>query len=386
MKLYLRSPTFTRESTPEGDVKRHILYLIAILPLITAGAGAADDFSVEADRILRGAAEEMGAVYGALDERTVFLFAGMYDGGEFEEFEILERLARSDEGREAVAEACRRAMAGDDTYLRLVAYSLLAESDPDEAAGLLPGFYESMSDDDIFLLMTVAETALSGAPEEGPTPGVDALYGLLERDLLGDDKAARVKAAKVIALTYSDRGRALAELGLQSPDPEVRRWCIMGTVRSPIFVAVEEPGDGSDGTPVLERALADEDASVRAFAARQVGSAGDPAYVPQLLGLLEDEDVSVRRGAASSLSTLLTYVPADDKKGAAKKILNKLKAEPDGLARCNLAEAYGAATATEEGCGRYLSDDGCWAFFAGEWREGDLESYFETYDSGWGGG
>jgi len=366
-------------------VKRIHIPLLTLIVLAAAAAPAAD-ISAEADRILRKAAEEMGAVYSALDERTLFLFSGMSDGSEFEEFEILERLARSEGGGEVVADACRRAMAGDDPYLRLVAYSLLAEVDEAEAAGLLPGFYESMSDGDIFLLMTVVETALSGAPEEGPAPGVDALYELLERDLHGDDAAARLKAAKVVAVSYTARARALAESALQSPDPEVRRWCIMGVLHSPLYEWAEEEGEETEDLAILTRAFADEDAAVRAFAARRAGSTGDPAYVRPLLDLLADEDVSVRRGGAASLATLLSYAPAEDKKGAAKKILKRIKAEPDGVTRCRLAEAYGPATAEEEGYTKYLTDDGYWAFYSGTWSEKEMDGYYEDYDCGsWGG-
>ena len=92
------------------------------------------------------------------------------------------------------------------------------------------------------------------------------------------------------------------------------------------------------------------------------------------------------RAAASSVSSLLGYAPADDK-DVSKKLLKRLKAEPDGVTRCFLGDAYGAATATEEGCGKSLTDDGYWAFFTGQWREKDIDSYYTESDTGsWGGG
>jgi HEAT repeat protein len=363
-------------------VKRYILQPIIILALATAAvAGAADDVSAEADRILGAAADDIKTMYRAMDERTLYLCAGLSVGNEFEEFEVLERLARSEGGRETVAAACRRAMAGDDPYLQLVAYNLLADVDQAEAASHLPDLYESLGESDVFMLATIAETALYRGPEETPAPGGEELYARLARDLRGDDKAARLKAAKVIALMHSESARELAAIGIQSPDAEVRRWCVLNVIGSYSYLYEE----GSVDAEAVERALGDEDASVRAFAARRLGGTGDAAFVAPLLELLDDADVSVRRAAASSLSTLLTYASADKKEGVEKKLLKKIKAEPDGLTRCRLAEAYGAATATEEGCGRYLTDDGSWAFFTGEWRERDLEGYYETYDGGWGG-
>jgi hypothetical protein len=382
MKLYLHSPIFTYEPTLEAKVKRYIPQAIIVLALVTAAAaGAADDVSAEADRILATAAEGIKTMYRAMDEQTLFLFAGLSVGNEFEEFEVLERLARSEGGRETVTAACRRALAGDDPYLSLMAYNLLADVEPAEAASRLPDLYESLGEGDVLMLATIAETALRGGSEETPTAGGEELYARLERDLLGDDRAARMKAAKVVALTYSDRARDLAALGMQSPDPEVRRWCVLNVVNSASYLSGEEPVDAE----AVERALADENASVRTFAARRLGSTGDANYIEPLLGILDDADVSVRRAAASSLSTLVMYAPADDKKGVEKKILKKINAETDGVTRCRLAEAYGAATA-EEGAGKYLSDDGYWAFFTGGWREKDLESYYETYAGGGGGG
>ena len=364
-------------------MKRHILHVIVLLPLVTAAAACgAEEVSAEADRILSAAAEDIKTMYRALDENTLFLFAGLSVGNDFEELEILERLARSEGGREIIAAACRRAMAGDDPYLQLVAYNLLGEVDPAEAASRLPDLYESLGEDDVLMLATIAETALYRGAEETLAPGGEELYGRLERDLRGDDKAARVKAAKIIALMHSDRARELALLGMESPDPAVRRWCVISVVNSSSFL-VEE---GSVDVEVVERALGDEDASVRAFAARQLGSAGDATFVAPLLELLDDEDVSVRRAAAASISTLVTYASAGDG-DVSKKLLKKLKAETDSVTRCRLAEAYGAATAKEEGYGRHLTDDGYWAFFTGRWRQKDIESYFETYDGGsWGGG
>jgi hypothetical protein len=69
-----------------------------------------------------------------------------------------------------------------------------------------------------------------------------------------------------------------------------------------------------------------------------------------------------------------------------KKSLKRLKAEADGVTRCSLGEAYGAATATEGDPARRLTDDGYWAFFTGQWRENDLDSYYTESDGGSVGG
>ncbi|UCH77686.1 MAG: HEAT repeat domain-containing protein, partial [Candidatus Coatesbacteria bacterium] len=343
-------------------------YLIPSLLLISlvAAAGAAEDVSAETDRILRGAADALKKMIGAMNEETVFLFAGIDVGGEFEEFEILERLAESEQGREAIAAACRKAMADGNPYLQLIAYDLLGKAYPEEAAARLPELYDSLGEGDVLMLATIAETALYREAEETPAAGEETLYERLERDLRSDDKAARVKAAKLIALVDSDRARALAVLGMESPDADVRRWCVLRVLNSPFLLAEE----GSMEAEAVERALGDDDATVRAFAARQVGHSGDTSLLPLLYPLLEEEEVAVRRAAAASVASLLGYAPTGDK-AAAKKLLKRLKAEPDGVTRCALAEAYGEAAVEKEGDSKFLTDDGYWAFFSGQWEEKD---------------
>jgi len=361
-------------------VRRYLIPSLIVISFVAAAA--AEDVSAEADRILRAAADNLKTIYGALNEETVLLFAGMDVGGEFEEFEILERLAESEPGREAIAAACRRALANGNPYLQLIAYDLLGKAYPEEAAARLPDIYDSLGEGDILMLATLAETALYVGPEEAPAPAGEALYDRLERDLRGDDRAAGVKAAKLLALTHADRTRDLAALGMESPDPEVRRWCVLKLLNGSSFLVAE----GSVDAEVVARALGDDDASVRAFAARQLGHSGEPSHLPQLYPLLEEEEVAVRRAAAASVASLLGYAPTGDK-AAAKKLLKRLKAEPDGVTRCALAEAYGEATTEEEGAGKYLTDDGYWAFFSGQWEEGDLAGYYEEYaGGGWGGG
>jgi HEAT repeat protein len=315
-------------------------------------------------------------MYRALDEQTFYLFAGMSAGGEFEEFEVLERIARSEQGREAVAAACREALAGDDPYVKLVAFYALSEMEGAEADVYLPDLYDSLGEGDVLMLATVAETALYRAPDEVLVGGGEGLYARLERDLAGDDRAARLKAAKLIALMRSERARELAASGMESPDAEVRRWCVMALAYAYDGLS-EEPADYD----AVEAALADEDASVRTFAARRLGNTGDANFVPPLLALLDDPEVEVRRAAASSVSSFLGYAAAADK-DVTKKLLKRLKAEPDGVTRCFLGEAYGAATLKEEGCGKRLTDDGYWAFFTGQWREKDLDGYYTESDGG----
>jgi len=352
------------------------------MSLLVAAPALAEDASAEADRILRAAADDLKTMYRALDERTFFLFAGLDVGGEFEELEILERLARSGRGAETIASACRKALASGEPHLQLVAYDLLGKAYPDEAAARLPDLYDSLGEDDVVMLAAIAEIALSPPRPEGTAAaGPEGLYELLERDLRGGDKPARVKAAMLIALTDSDRARSLAVLGLESPDADVRRWCVLSVLNAPGLLA-----EGGSVEPAsVERALNDDDATVRTFAARQLGHAADASLLALLYPLLEDEEVAVRRAAAGSVASLLGYSTAGDK-AAAKKLLKRLKAEPDGVTRCSLAEAYGEATKVE-GFSKYLTDDGYWAFFSGEWREKDLDSYYDEFESGgWGGG
>lgn len=339
------------------------------------------DADAEAARILRGAANDLRTMYRALDEQTLYLFAGMSTGSEFEEMQVLERLARSEQGREAVAAACREALAGDDAVVKLAAFYALSEIDPAEADAYLPDLYDGLGEGDVFMLATVAETALYRAPEEVPAGGAEELYGRLERDLGGDDPAASLKAAKLVALMRTDRARELAAGGMRSPDARVRRWCVMALAYAYDGLS-EEPADYD----AVEAALRDEDPSVRGFAARRLGNTGDAHFVPPLLALLDDADVEVRRAAASSLSTLLAYSPVEDT-DVSTKLLKRLKAEPDGVTRCFLGGAFGAATVDKEGWTRLLTDDGYWAFFTNQWREKDLDGYYTESESGcWGGG
>jgi HEAT repeat protein len=360
-------------------VKRFIFPAVFISSIITAPAASADA-DAEAARILRGAADDLRTTYRALDEQTLYLFAGMSTGSEFEEMEILERLARSDRGREAVAAACREALAGDDAVVKLVAFHALSRIDRTEADAYLPDLYDALGEGDVLMLATVAETALYLAPDEAPAGGAEELYGRLARDLSGDDPAASLKAAKLVALMRTERARELAAEGMRRPDARVRRWCVMALAYAYDGFAQTPPDYGA-----VEAALRDEDPSVRAFAARRLGNTGDGHFILPLLALLDDADVDVRRAAAGSLSSLLAYSPVKDT-DVPKELLERLKAEPDGLTRCRLGQAYGAATVDKEGWARLLTDDGYWAFFTNQWREKDLDGYYTESESGCGGG
>ncbi len=346
-------------------MKRFTFLAIVIFSLVAAPALAAEDASADVASTLRAAAECLRPVFRALDGQTLYFLAEVLTDREFEEMEVLERLADSEQGKEAVAAACREALAGDDPLLNVVAFYFLWEIEGAEAYAYLADLYDSVGEGDVLILAIAGAAALARAEhDEVPTAVAEGLYARLERDLASDDKATRLKAAKSIAFMPSERGRALAVSGMGSPDADVRRWCVINLAYAP-------PVDYG----VLEAALGDEDRSVRAAVARRLAGAGEAKFIPPLLASLEDGDVSVRRAAASSIASLLGDVGAADK-GVAKKLLKRLKAEGDGVTRCYLAEAYGAATA-KEGNARKLTDDGYWAFFAGEWREKDLESYYE---------
>jgi HEAT repeat protein len=82
---------------------------------------------------------------------------------------------------------------------------------------------------------------------------------------------------------------------VDDPDPDKRREAITMMSSQPRYL--QEPY-----TKFYALALtADSDALVRAAAARALGLAGDPTYLPQLLAGLEDRSPVVRRDAAGAL-------------------------------------------------------------------------------------
>ena len=64
---------------------------------------------------------------------------------------------------------------------------------------------------------------------------------------------------------------------------------------------------GGDALPQLRHALADDDATVRAAAARQLGRLGDQSIVPFLTAALQDENEEVREAARASLDVLAEH-------------------------------------------------------------------------------
>ncbi len=357
-------------------MKRFILPALIALSLATAPAPAAEDVKAYAADFLRAEAEDLRARCRTVGERSFYFWAGVSVQGELEGMDILWAFAGTERGREAVAAACRQALAGDDPYLKFAAYRFydiyrVYRVGGDEADAYLAGAYESCGEGDVFMLADEADQALDAAADEVRAGGGEGFYGRLERDLASDDRATRLKAAKLIALMDSERSRALAVGGMQSPDADVRWWCIVN-----LCSWYRELAGERSHYEALEAALREDDAAVRAFAARRLAKAGDAKFVPPLLALLEDGDVSVRRAAASSAYSILKYTsePAAGV-GVSEMLLKRLKAEGDGVTRCFLAEAYGAATAEDE-FGKHLTADAYWAFFTGQWREEDLEDYY----------
>lgn len=64
---------------------------------------------------------------------------------------------------------------------------------------------------------------------------------------------------------------------------------------------------GQDALPQLRHALADDDATVRAAGARQLGRLGDRSVIPFLTDALQDEDEGVRKAARGSLDLLAQH-------------------------------------------------------------------------------
>jgi HEAT repeat protein len=92
---------------------------------------------------------------------------------------------------------------------------------------------------------------------------------------------------------------------VDDPDPDKRREAIAAMSSRPRYL--QEPY-----TKFYAMALtSDSDALVRAAAAKALGLAGDPTYLPQLLAGLEDRSPVVRRDAAWALDR----VPGDSAVG-----------------------------------------------------------------------
>ncbi len=344
-----------------------------ILPLETAPPPAGEDVAAYAARVLSSEAEVFRTWLRASgDDPTIYYdYPGFLGWRKSEEQWLLEDLVGNERGREAVAAACREALAGDDPYLKVVAYNLLSDvafeaacreprtgngRDLDALAvkfffemgggtadAYLADLYESCGegDGDVLMFAFVVDGVLHPGRDEGPVAEAEELYARLERDLFGDDRGARLKAAKSIAHILSDRTRALAASGMRSPDVDVRRWCVIR-----LAYAYDRPAEDRYLYEALVAALRDEDPLVRCLAAQGCFNTCDARVAEPLLELLDDGEVLVRRAAAASLSWLLEYKPAAGK-GVSKKLLKRLKAEDDGVTLYFLAAAYRAATAKE---------------------------------------
>ena len=172
----------------------------------------------------------------------------------------------------------------------------------------------------------VRAAAISALARLGGTEAEDALIGLVERSIFGDEDdnvfwrvshelatMGAVRAMPILRLMI-ELGRqqlaplaahALRQLGdtitagdmvewLSRPDCDLR---VRAVLALPELV-------GRDAVPQLRHALADHHATVRATAAGQLGCLGDQSVIPFLTAALQDEDDEVRRAARSSLDTL----------------------------------------------------------------------------------
>ena len=175
----------------------------------------------------------------------------------------------------------------------------------------------------------VRAAAISALARLGGPEAEDALIGLVERSILGDEDGnvfwqvshelatmGAVRATPILRLMIEQgrqqsaplAGHALRQLGdtitagdmvewLSSPDCDLR---VRAVLALPALV-------GRDAVPQLRHALTEHHATVRAKAAGQLGRLGDQSVVPFLTAALQDENEEVREAARASLDVLAEH-------------------------------------------------------------------------------
>lgn len=137
----------------------------------------------------------------------------------------------------------------------------------------------------------VRAAAAGGLRDSKDLRAVEPLMAVL------DDEFTRVRRSAAGALWILKDSRAVAALTpkLKDPDPSTRRYAIW---------TLEELGGAAAVLPLADILLADDNITVREYAARALGNLRDARALDSLIGALDDTDSGVRRYAAEALGKL----------------------------------------------------------------------------------
>jgi HEAT repeat protein len=125
---------------------------------------------------------------------------------------------------------------------------------------------------------------------------------------LGGDGARDLLVARLAEGTDTERWSAMSALG-QMDDPAARAAVETmldseePAMRSQALQTLMWNGTGELTTEVLDKALADDDPSVRATAVSALGTVASDESIERLFGLVDDEDSMIRSTAISALAT-----------------------------------------------------------------------------------
>lgn len=169
--------------------------------------------------------------------------------------------------------------------------------------------------------------AISALARLGGTEAEDALIGLVEKSIFGDEDDSvfsqvshelatmgAVRAMPILRLMIEQgrqrlaplAGRALHQLGDTVTAGDMVEWLNSSDCDLRVRAVRALPAlVGLNAVPQLRHALADHHATVRATAAGKLGRVGDQSVVPFLTAALQDENEEVREAARSSLDAPL---------------------------------------------------------------------------------
>lgn len=356
----------------------HRLILLTAIALGAACSFAADKNDPDVQSYLTDIIAESGKALGGSFATIATAYTDYYAYSEvYATMEIIGELALSD-GKDEVLNACRALLADPDRNTRAAAILYLNQFEGTAAAeSHIVQLYKESTPDDVYLLTIFSYPLTVATADGGGEPAPDsALLAAVEADLKSDDPQVRLRGAHFLGYMPNEQTLPLFRQTLKSPDAEVRRFATSCLPRyyvgsdSAVFVASN-----------LEAALQDEDMGVRRAAAAGLTQTGEPGPLAGLLAALKDPDVKTRRLLAQAILNAARASSQPDAR-TGKEIKKALKAETDPIARCNLANAYAYTQPISAGSYRQLKPSGYWAFFSGNWKEKEMDSYFQELAGG----